>query len=78
MLVEGSDVNDVARLLDFLKECIGTHSIENDQANRLFRNEEFPIEGSNKIIRKNEFINVIQESMDSILNYSYYYHYLYD
>lgn len=76
VFVEGYDIDDVARLLDFLKECIGTHSIENDQVNRLFRNEELQMEGTNKIIRKSEFLKVIQDSMDDILNYSYYYHYL--
>ena len=75
ILVNGTDQRKVEVLFEILKGVIWNKSFENNEINRYFDTEEIDIGVNSQIIvRKTDFIKALNESLEYILNFKYYYH----
>jgi hypothetical protein len=75
ILVNGTDQRKVEVLFEILKDVIWNKSFENNEINRYFDTEEIDIGVNSQIIvRKTDFIKALNDSLEYILNFKYYYH----
>lgn len=75
VLVDGTDQRKVAILFDIITDVIWNKSFENNEINRYFDTEEVDLGVNSQIIvRKTDFVKALDDSLNYILDFKYYYH----
>lgn len=75
ILIEGVEQRKAQMLLALIAVFIWNKSIDNEEINRCFDKEEIDIGSNSKIeVRKADFVKALNDSVDYILNFRYYYH----
>lgn len=75
ILVDGTDQRKVEALFGIMKNVIWNKSLENSEINRYFDTEEIDIGVNSQIVvQKTDFIKALNDSLEYILNFKYYYH----
>lgn len=75
ILIEGTDQRKVEMLLAVIAEYIWNKSIDSDEINRCFDKDEVDIGlNCNIEVRKVDFLKALNDSVEYILNFKYYYH----
>lgn len=75
VLVNGTDQRKVEFLFAMMIEVIWNKSFESSEINRYFETEEIDIGVNSRIIvQKTDFVKALNDSLEYILNFKYYYH----
>ena len=75
VLVNGTDQRKVEMLFGIIKDVIWNNSLENDELNRYFDTEQIDLGTDSQIVlRKADFVKALNDSLEYILNFKYYYH----